>query len=96
MDTVVMAAGANLATSLSAFTCFMYLVNYYRTIRPIIANEIKNTVNYKPTRIRRTIKQILFVSIPMSLSAIFGALNRNIDSMTVVRGLKKFSYQMKA
>ena len=55
-----------------------------------IANEIKNTVNYKPTRIRRTIKQILFVSIPMSLSAIFGALNRNIDSMTVVRGLKKF------
>ena len=90
MDTVVMAAGANLATSLSAFTCFMYLVNYYMTIRPIIANEIKNTVNYKPTRIRRTIKQILFVSIPMSLSAIFGALNRNIDSMTVVRGLKKF------
>lgn len=90
MDTVVMAAGANLATSLSAFTCFMYLVNYYRTIRPIIANEIKNTVNYKPTRIRKTIKQILFVSIPMSLSAIFGALNRNIDSMTVVRGLKKF------
>ena len=25
----------------------------------------------------------------MSLSSIFGALNRNIDSMTVVRGLKK-------
>ena len=24
----------------------------------------------------------------MSLSSIFGALNRNIDSMTVVRGLK--------
>lgn len=90
MDTVVMAAGANLATSLSAFTCFMYLVNYYRTIRPIVASEIKSTVNYKPTRIRKTIKQILFVSIPMSLSSIFGALNRNIDSMTVVRGLKNF------
>ncbi len=26
----------------------------------------------------------------MSLSSIFGALNRNIDSMTVVRGLKNF------
>lgn len=90
MDTVVMAAGANLATSLSAGACFIYLLNYYRTIRPIIAGEIKNTVNYKPTRIRKTIKQILFVSIPMSLSAIFGALNKNIDSMTVVRGLKNF------
>lgn len=90
MDTVVMAAGANLATSLSACTCFIYLINYYRTIRPIIASEVKNTVNYKPTRIRKTIKQILFVSIPMSLSGIFGALNRNIDSMTVVRGLKNF------
>ena len=90
MDTVVMAAGANLATSLSSCTCFMYLVNYYRTIRPIVASEIKSTVNYKPTRIRKTIKQILFVSIPMSLGAIFGALNRNIDSMTVVRGLKNF------
>ncbi len=90
MDTVIMAAGANLATSLSACACFIYLVNYYRTIRPIIASEIKSTVNYKPTRIRKTIKQIFFVSIPMSLSSIFGALNRNIDSMTVVRGLKNF------
>lgn len=58
MDTVIMAAGANLATSLSACACFIYLVNYYRTIRPIIASEIKSTVNYKPTRIRKTIKQI--------------------------------------
>ena len=44
MDTVIMAAGANLATSLSACACFIYLVNYYRTIRPIIAESTVVTI----------------------------------------------------
>ena len=46
--------------------------------------------SYRPTRIRKTIKQILSVSIPMSLTSILGSINKNVDSMTVVRGLKKF------
>lgn len=89
-DTVIMAAGANLATTLATFLCFFYLYKYYKIMKKEIAYQIKNTVNYKPTRIRKTIKQILSVSIPMSMGAIIGTINKNVDSMTIVRGLKKF------
>ncbi len=90
VDTAVMAAGANLATTLATILCFAYLYKYYRTIKREIAWEIKNTVNHKATRVRKTLKQILSVSIPMSLTGILGTINKNIDSMTVVRGLKRF------
>ncbi len=89
-DTVIMAAGANLATTLATILCFLYLYKYYAKMRKEIAWELKRGRNYKPTRILKTIKQILSVSIPMSMSAILGTVNKNIDSMTVVRGLKSF------
>ncbi len=90
VDTSVMAAGANLATTLSTILCFIYLYKYYSKMRKEIAWELKRGKEYKKTRIIKTIKQILFVSIPMSMTAILGTINKNIDSMTVVRGLKRF------
>lgn len=89
-DTSMMAAGANLATTLSTVLCFAYLYRFYQASKTEIAWEIKNSVNYQQTRVRKTIKNILSVSIPMSLGAFLGTINKNIDSMTVVRGLKKF------
>lgn len=90
VDTTIMAAGANLATTLATILCFSYLYRYYQNMKKQIAWEIKNTVNHQSTRVKKTLKQILAVSLPMSLSGILGTLNKNIDSMTVVRGLKKF------
>lgn len=90
MDTTIMAAGANLATTLSSILCFAYLYMYYATVKKEIAGEVKNTVNYKYKRITKIIKEIFSVSIPMSLTPILATINKNIDSMTVVRGLKKF------
>ena len=90
INTTIMAAGANLATTISAILCFLYLYMYYMTVKKQIAREIKNTVNYEYKGIRKIIKQILKVSIPMSLTPILATINKNIDSMTVVRGLKNF------
>lgn len=90
VDTKLMAAGANLATTLATILCFFYLYRYYHIMRREIAIELKMTTNHKPIRVRKTIKQILSVSIPMSMSAILGTINKNIDSLTVVRGLKNF------
>lgn len=90
VDTTIMAAGANLATTLATMLCFSYLYRYYKSFKKEIAWEIKNTVNHQPTRVRKTLKQILSVSIPMSITGIMGTINKNIDSMTVVRGLKTF------
>ena len=90
VDTTIMAAGANLSTTLATILCFFYLYRYYKNMKKEIAWEIQNSVNYRPTRIRKTIKKILSVSIPMSFSSILGTINKNIDSITVVRGLKSF------
>ena len=89
-NTAIMAAGANLATTLATAVGFAYLYIYYKTIRREIGKEIIKTVNYKHRRILSTIKEILTVSIPMSLISVLGSLNKSIDSITVVRGLKNF------
>ena len=96
VSTEWMAAGATLATTLATFVGFGYLYLYYKTIRKEIASEIKTTVNYKYERVRTIIKKVLFVSIPIALTAIMSSLNKNIDSFTVVRSLKKFLTEDKA
>ena len=90
LDTRVMAAGAAVASTIAEITCFIYLFRYYTSVKREIANEIKRSVNYKYKGIRKTLKEILFVSIPMSIAPIIGGINKNIDSMTIVRGLKNF------
>lgn len=90
LDTRVMAAGAAVATTLSEIVCFTYLYKYYKSVKREIAFEIQHSVNYKYRGIRKTIKDILSVSIPMSIAPIIGGINKNIDSMTIVRGLKNF------
>ena len=89
-STELMAAGANLATTGATFLGFGYLFLFYRSQREEVAKEIKETVNYKHERVAMVIRNILFVSIPMALSAIMSSINKNIDSVTVVRGLKTF------
>lgn len=90
VSTELMAAGANLATTTATFLGFGYLYLFYKSQSKEITEEIKQTVNYKHERVALIIRNILFVSIPMALSAIMSSLNKNIDSVTVVRGLKHF------
>ena len=96
LDTRVMAAGAAIATTLSEITCFLYLYRYYIGVRREIATEIKQSVNYKYKGVRRTLKDIIVVAAPMSISPILGGINKNIDSMTIIRGLKKFATETEA
>lgn len=89
-DTSIMAGGANIATTISSILCFVYLYIYYSTVKKEIAREVKDSVNYRYKGIVKIIKEILCVSIPMSLTPILSTINKNIDSVTVVRGLKNF------
>ena len=95
-DTRVMAGGAAIATTVSEIICFIYLYRYYSSVKREIANEVKRSVNYKYKGIRKTIKEILKVSVPMSIGPIIGGINRNIDSLTIIRGLKKFITETEA
>lgn len=84
-----MAAGATLATTLSTFLSCLYLFLFYK----LNSKAIKEKASLAPpSKIKGNFisisKIILLVSIPISLSAIVASLNRVIDIMTVVRGVK--------
>lgn len=90
LNTKIMAGTAALASTISEIICFIYLYRYYFKIRKEIGNEIRRSINYKYKGRRKILKQIFSVSIPMSIGPILGGINKNIDSLTIVRGLKKF------
>lgn len=94
--TDLMAAGANLATSVATVISFIYIYRYYITKREEIAQDIKLSTNNVPTRIRKTIKQILYVAFPISISSLMSSFSKNIDSFTVVRFLKEFMSEVEA
>ena len=84
-----MAGAANLATTIATMLCAVYIWLYYIKKRCEIGQEIKQSINCKPTRIRKTIKTIFKEAIPISISSIISSFNKIIDSFTVVRLLKK-------
>ncbi len=88
-NTKIMAAAANLATTLATMSSFTYIYAFYKSKRKEIGQEILQSVNYKPTRIRKTIKQIITVAMPISISSLISSFNKNIDSFTIVRFLKQ-------
>lgn len=86
--TATMAAGANLASTISAAIGFVYLYSFYARSKKDIWNNInKSKEEYKPESMKKIIKTILFLSIPMSLASIVSAINRNVDTFTVINGL---------
>ena len=90
VNTNLMAAGANLATTMATIGSFIYLYMYYKVRREDLSKEIVSSKNYGTKSILGTVKNILSVSIPMSLSSILTSINRNIDSTTVKRALQTF------
>lgn len=100
LNTTLMAAGANLATTLAIISSFIYLFTYFRIHRKQIGNEILQSQignnRDKDKSIIQIVKSILFVSIPMSLSSILSSINKNVDAATVVNGIKKFASEAEA
>lgn len=90
-DTTLMAAGATIATTLATFLSFGYLYLYYKTTKKNIKND-ENSYNrkIKQESVKKVLKNILIVSIPITITALLSSINKNIDSFTVVGGLKTF------
>ena len=89
-STEMMAAGANIATTLATFSSFAYLFIYYKMKRKEIGREIEQSKNYKYESVKAIVKKILMVSIPLTLSSIMTSFNKNIDSFTVKRILSTY------
>ena len=91
-----MAAGANLATTISVIAGFGYISLYYKYFRKNLPKVVNTYSENKIEKVSKVVKNILAVSIPITLSSIMSVLNRNIDSITVVRGLKTFLSESQA
>lgn len=89
-STKIMAAGANLATTLATFLSFSYLILYYKSRRKEIGAEIKQTVNYKYEKVSTIVRKVLMVSIPMTISSVLSSINKNVDAFTVKRILSTY------
>lgn len=85
---IIMAAGANLATTVATMCSFIYIFIGFKIKKIQYKNEIKYYNNDGKLGIRDTLKKIVTVAFPISLSSLIASFNKNIDSFTVVRFLK--------
>ena len=91
VNTELMAAGANLATTLATFASFSYIFTLYKINKKEEYKEINAQLVESQTAkesAKTIIMKIFAVSIPISLSSLLSSINKNIDSLTVVRLLK--------
>lgn len=95
-DVTLMAASANLATTFATIVSFLYIYICYTFKLKEIKYDIYKAKNYKKARIRKTIKEILTVAFPISLSSLIASFNKNIDSFTIVRFLKHNMQELEA
>ena len=93
-DTTIMAACSCLAITIANLLECAFLVKKYMTERPIIRQEVKESIHNSKAKTLQIIKEIAIVSIPISLSALIGTISKNIDATTIVNKLKdKIGYE---
>ena len=85
----IMAAWANLASSVATMFSFLYLLVFYFKNKNTINERIKSSsAETDITGTARLMKMILMLSIPISLASIITALNRVVDLATITRGIE--------
>ncbi len=91
-----MAAGATLATTISTILSLGYLFVFHAAHKKKLKAKVAEAPQIKISSNRLKIaKMILLVSAPISLGAIVSSLNRVVDLVTVIQGLKTaFSAQI--
>lgn len=89
-NTVLMAGGATIATTIATLCSVIYLCVYFNKRKQHMWQEVTSSTINKKESIGRIIKNILVVSVPIALSALFSAMTKTIDALTVVRILKTY------
>ncbi len=87
-NTILMAAGATLATTLATIFSLIYLYRYFIKGKKEVWQEVISSKVHKKDSVFRIIKSILKVSVPIALCGLFSSITKTIDAITVVRTLK--------
>ncbi|MDO5556095.1 MAG: polysaccharide biosynthesis protein [Clostridia bacterium] len=89
-STILMAAGATLATTLATLFSLIYLYKYFIKKKKQVWQEVISSKKHKKDSIIKIVKNILVVSIPIALCGLFSVTTKTIDALTIVRILKNF------
>ena len=88
--TMAMAIAGNAASTVATMLGCLYLLLFYQRRKKQIWKDINNSKQeYKKEKRTKIMKRILAISVPISLASIVSAINRNIDTFTVVNRIKK-------
>lgn len=87
-NTILMAAGATIATTIATLFTLIYLYRYYVKRKKEMWQEVVSSKIHRKESVLKIIKNILIVSVPIALCALFSATTKTIDALTVVRILK--------
>jgi stage V sporulation protein B len=88
-NTSLMAEGSMIAASFATILSLAYSINKYRKLRIITSTSAKKGIIM-------ILKEILSLSIPISISSFMMVLEGNIDSITIIRILKEKLGESKA
>lgn len=89
-NTILMAGGAAIATTIATLCSVIYLYKYFIGRKKYMWQEIISSTVHRKESIRKIIKNILGVSVPIALCALFSAMTKTIDALTIVRILKTY------
>lgn len=87
-NTILMAGGATLATTLATIFSLIYLYKYFIKRKKEVWQEVMSSKVHKKDSIFKVIRNILKVSVPIALCGLFSTTTKTIDAITVVRTLK--------
>lgn len=87
-STILMAAGATIATTIATVFTLIYLYRYYVKRKKEMWQEVVSSKIHRKESTLKIIRNILIVSVPIALCALFSATTKTIDALTVVRILK--------
>lgn len=89
-NTVTMVASAALGSTIATIFSLIYLYIFYIRNKKEIWMDVISSNHTENESVKKIIKAILSVSIPISLTALISSANRTIDAFTVVNILSKF------
>lgn len=89
-NTLLMAAGATIATTLATLFSLGYLYKYFIIRKKEVWKEVLSSTYNKKESVRTIIKNILKVSIPIAIGSLFASTTKTIDALTIVRILKTY------
>lgn len=89
-NTIVMVGGVAIVTSIGNLISLIYMYIKYVKNRREIWTDILTSKKYIKERKRDIIKNIFKVTLPISICALIGSLNKTIDAFTIVRIAKDY------